>query len=81
MSKKRPANDPSWSGGNTTYKDKMVQMTQQERLIEEKKKQIMEKIQSQPPQPAVPQSSTYVSKILKTVFFVSVFLKVALFPT
>ncbi|XP_048733357.2 bromodomain-containing protein 4-like isoform X2 [Ostrea edulis] len=62
MSKKRPANDPSWSGGNTTYKDKMVQMTQQERLIEEKKKQIMEKIQSQPPQPAVPQSSTTVKK-------------------
>ncbi|XP_061164244.1 SURP and G-patch domain-containing protein 1-like [Saccostrea echinata] len=62
MSKKRPANDSSWSGGNTTYKDKMVQMTQQERLIEEKRKKIMEKMQSQPPQPAIPQSSSTVKK-------------------
>lgn len=60
MSKKRPANDPSWSGSNTTYKDKMEQMTQQERLIEEKKKLIMEKLQAHPPQPDIPKSSTYV---------------------
>lgn len=62
MSKKRPANDPSWSGSNTTYKDKMEQMTQQERLIEEKKKLIMEKLQAHPPQPDIPKSSTVVKK-------------------
>nr|XP_022332213.1 SURP and G-patch domain-containing protein 1-like isoform X2 [Crassostrea virginica] len=62
MSKKRPGNDPSWSACNTTYKDKMEQMTQQERLIEEKKKLIMEKMQAQPPQPAIPQSSTPAKK-------------------
>lgn len=46
----------------------MEQMTQQERLIEEKKKLIMEKLQAHPPQPDIPKSSTYVQYIYEELY-------------
>lgn len=47
MSWQQNKNNASSSGYvNTTYKDKMQQMTNQERLIEEKKRQIQEKLKA-----------------------------------